>query len=148
MNPVTGPTDNLISLTDSRVKNSIFINVVGVQNQVLDPLNIGENIIHETVHLIVDCLYRGLEISTSREFDITVPWRNDPRDVSGVLHGTTVFWVLRSFREFLGDVQQRDEIEKLVLAGLTALEANRHRLTEEGLALFNLMKEGPYAYIR
>ena len=148
VHPITGPTDDLISLTDSRVENSIFINVVGVQNQALDPLNIGENIIHETVHLIVDCLYRGFEMSTSREFDISVPWRKDLRDVSGVLHGTTVFWVLRSFRDAFGDVQQRDEMEKLVLAGFTALEANRHRLTKEGLALFNLMKEGPYADIR
>jgi sulfatase maturation enzyme AslB (radical SAM superfamily) len=148
VNPLTGPTDNLISLTDSRMVNSIFINVIGAQNQALDPLDIAENIIHETVHLIVDCLFKGFEMSKSREFDISVPWRSDPRDVSGVLHGTSVFWVLHSFRDFFGDNQQRDEMKKLTMAGLDALEANRHRLTDEGLAFFDLIKEGSYADIR
>lgn len=143
--PISGPTNNLISLTDSKMKNTIMVNVTGLNKKPFKALDIAENIIHEIVHLILDSLFIDCGISNSKAFDLSVPWRDDLRDVSGVLHGTMVFWVLAEFRNFNEDIEQHREMVTMFEEGVRVLQDYESRLTEEGINVLRMMENGSYA---
>lgn len=141
---VSGPTNSLLSLTDSRMKDTILINSKGVDGTPLDVLDIAENIVHETTHLMLDGLLSGARLSTSNDYDLVIPWRDDPRDTGGVIHGTLVFWVLSSLRRFHEDFEQMNEMRLMVEQGLDVLRVCQDRITKEGKAVFEMMENGEY----
>ena len=142
--PIEGPTDNLISYTDSLAPYCIFINIRGEGNQPLDIECIAENIVHECTHLILDIALRGENLSKSSECDLVVPWRNDKRHVHGVFHGALVWWVIDSLHEFCFE-DYENGMKSWVQLGLDQLKDKYDRFTKPGRDLFNLLGDFEYA---
>ena len=65
--------------------------------------------------------------------------------MSGVLHGTMVFWVLAEFRNFSEDIEQHREMVTMFEEGVRVLQDYESRLTEEGINVLRMMENGSYA---
>ena len=142
VNPISGATSDLISMTHSQFPHTIFLNILDESGGFLEVDNIAENIIHETIHLTLDVLLAGKSLSKSSGNNIRVPWRTDLRPICGVLHGSLVFILLSEFRTYIGDHEQSNEMKNMVEKVVEQLETNKNNMTPEGLAVFEFIKGG------
>jgi len=140
VNPLTGPTSDLVSMTQSSFPQTLFLNIHNAESNYLDMQDIAENIIHETVHIILDVLLGDKLLTTSTEEIVSVPWREDLRPICGAFHGALVFCILSRFRSYIGDTYQAEQMLEDVRICFDNLEEHKLHMTDEGVSLYKYIR--------
>jgi HEXXH motif-containing protein len=85
-----------ISHSEPRWPQAIFITVPSRQTQV-SALRSVENVVHEAMHLQLTVLERAIPLIADETSKMASPWRLEPRDFQGILHGVYVFRCVAEF---------------------------------------------------
>lgn len=85
-----------ISHSEPRWPDTIFISVPGRANQV-SALRAAENIVHEAMHLQLTILEQADPLIADGIAKMASPWRKEPRQLQGVMHGFYVFHCISAF---------------------------------------------------
>jgi HEXXH motif-containing protein len=60
-------------------------------------LRLAENVVHETMHLQLTLLEARTPLVADAASTLHSPWKNEPRDLQGILHGLYVFACISAF---------------------------------------------------
>ncbi len=85
-----------ITHSEPRWPQTIFVSVPGRPSQV-SALRAAENIVHEAMHLQLTTLEQAHPLVADKQAQMASPWRKEPRDLQGVLHGLYVFRCITAF---------------------------------------------------
>jgi HEXXH motif-containing protein len=95
-----------ISHSEPRWPDWIFVSVPETSSDV-SALRAADNIVHEAMHLQLTQLELVQPLVDDRQTMLWSPWKEEPRDLQGNLHGLYVF---RCVGEFLRRLQERDRL--------------------------------------
>ena len=85
-----------ISHSEPRWPETIFVSVPGMPGSV-SALRAVENVIHEAMHLQLTIMERADLLVADETTQMVSPWRQEPRQIQGVLHGVYVFRCIAEF---------------------------------------------------
>jgi HEXXH motif-containing protein len=95
-----------ISHSEPRWPDWIFVSAPETRSEV-SALRAADNIVHEAMHLQLTQLELVQPLVADRQTMLWSPWKEEPRDLQGNLHGLYVF---RCVGEFLRRLQERDRL--------------------------------------
>ena len=113
-----------ISHSEPRWPHTIFISVPGRPSEV-SALRAAENIIHEAMHLQLTILERAGPLIADRAATMASPWRKEPRNFQGVMHG---FYVFRCIAAFFSALSVSGHLNT---EGIDHVRKRREQITEE-----------------
>lgn len=133
---------NDISFSDPNLPYTIFINLPDINlNNWLE--RTVENLIHETMHLLLSLLEKKYDFYLSTNKKIYSPWKHEPRNNKGILHAVYVFSHLKKFWEKVYSSEKTsfskkriEEIQKQL--SLLKIEELTDFYSKDGLKLLNI----------
>ena len=90
------PADYDISHSEPKWPDWIFVSVPEAGGSVA-ALRAAENIVHEAMHLHLTALEANQPLVADRDAKLFSPWKGEPRDAQGILHGLYVFECIAEF---------------------------------------------------
>lgn len=100
-----------VSYSDPAVPFSVWVGVSRESGPLAD-LRLAEGLLHEAMHLQLSLIEDHVPLTASSARSLHSPWRNAPRPMQGVLHGTYVFTVVRAFMAALLDLGAVSAVER------------------------------------
>jgi len=113
-----------ISHSEPRWPHTIFISVPTRPSEV-SALRATENIIHEAMHLQLTMLEHAAPLIVDRTATMASPWRKEPRQFQGVMHG---FYVFRCIAAFFSALAVSGHLNT---EGIDHVRKRREQITEE-----------------
>lgn len=139
--------DKLVSFSDNVVPGAVYI-CVHHRDQLADPYDIADSIIHEHRHQKLYLLESFSPVVSSDFPYVKSPWREELRPVSGLFHAVFVFHELEKYWSYLGaahlpisgEAVKRARInQEMLLEGMETL--SRCDLTPLGMDLLRFFQE-------
>jgi len=96
----TAHPDKIVSFGDDMIPGCLYVSIKTTEGMV-DPYDLADSIIHEHRHQKLYLLENYSPVVESNTPLIESPWRGEKRPVSGVFHGTYVFYELLNFWNFV-----------------------------------------------
>jgi uncharacterized protein len=113
--------EKIVSFSDNSVPGALFVSVMQGE-QVIDPYDLADSLIHEHRHQKLYLLERCFPTTDPGSLVVS-PWREDLRPASGLLHAVFVFVELQRFWEHVRD-QGPERLRKRALNQLAETERN------------------------
>ena len=113
-----------VSHSEPRWPQAIFITVPSRQTQV-SALRSAENIVHEAMHLQLTILEGVNPLIADGTSKMASPWRLEPRDYQGILHGVYVF---RCIAEYFAELSFRGILDN---EGANYITRRRAQIADE-----------------
>jgi HEXXH motif-containing protein len=113
-----------ISHSEPRWPQAIFISVPSTRSQV-SALRSAENVVHEAMHLQLTIFEQASPLIADETSQMASPWRVEPRNLQGILHGVYVF---RCIAEFFAALSLRGVLDN---EGVGYVTRRRAQITDE-----------------
>ena len=99
---LNAPDEFDVSHSEPRWPNWIFVSAPSELCSV-SGLRLAENVVHEAMHLQLTALEGHVPLVADTASKLASPWKQEPRDLQGILHGLYVFTCISAFFDQLLD---------------------------------------------
>lgn len=137
LNRTRDVTDSALSWTVSSLPGSIFIDYFD------SPLRVGEDLLHESAHSVLNDLFRTRGISLSMEPEFYSPWKGTKRSAFSMAHTGFAFGAVVAYcRWVLENDGVRHDLDEVHKSYFLARLASESRRAESAVPAFRTVLDG------